>query len=903
MASGSNAPGDTAIATATAAATTEPTSSSSPPPHRQRAASFSSLHSSHHNFLRTLSDLQTVPRTRQASLTHHLFSSESFVRRLEQNTILKGHRGCVNTISWDDTGEFLVSGSDDLHLNIYRPLDPKPLVHSIPSGHSGNVFSAKFMTRSSASLIVSCCADGVTRLTDVNRYVEKSHLSDWYPVPGFSCHSPMTMTYEVMPDLESRHIFYDCSDDGRINRYDSRISSSCECEEDSGCSQHTFIDINSPRGPSSEFTAAARILRVFRLRRPELGVSAITQRPENPVYIAAACGDDTVRIYDSRYVANRGHRGAQVYSFSPYVPSGWVVGPDNELTRGVNKRRSTIGTRITSLKYDPCWSGQLLASYSRGNCYLIDPSGMVTDLTAPGTLQNKDQASHRAQANQTCGTDVKGKRRWSSSMATDTASAGPSASKRQPGSWSPPLHRRTPEEREADEMLVTEKPESDKPVQEEMATLPKATVHAEVESAEPSLLASKNNSLSAEEAEWPAGHVRFRLRPSGSQEQEHNEEANDNTNLTSSKQEDNNNSPEAVMEETKNKDEVDLDDKDKVKDKDNDNEDDKDNDNDNDDGEDEDEDGDKDEEEDGDDDGDGDGDGSSEDDESFWMSVESETKSVGSDDEDASDPSMADEKEYWVRRSYQAGKSDIVQVYSGHQNVQTMASFDDTIKEANFIGPNSEFVMSGSDDGRIFFWDKQTGRIVNAIKGDEVVVNCLQPHPHSNFVLAASGIDHTIKIFMPTADKTFDLSKIRGVRRPTSFSHEIQPSTYEQQASLSGCTVDTLDKEQAYRTVILDADSSDDDNDEFNLDDSDDDDDNDDDDDDEARGEGGDRQPHRLLLQIIRQLARGRSRMRQAAALAAATDEDNDGDNDDNVRDHGRGRGEEEDQGHMDEDE
>jgi WD40 repeat protein len=38
-------------------------------------------------------------------------SSESFVRRLEQQQELDGHDGCVNTIAWDETGEFLLSGS------------------------------------------------------------------------------------------------------------------------------------------------------------------------------------------------------------------------------------------------------------------------------------------------------------------------------------------------------------------------------------------------------------------------------------------------------------------------------------------------------------------------------------------------------------------------------------------------------------------------------------------------------------------------------------------------------------------------------------------------------------------------------------------------------------------------
>lgn len=66
---------------------------------------------SSYNILKGLSSLQTVPASRQASIKSHLLASESFVKRLEQQPQLKGHRGCVNTIAWDETGEFLVSGS------------------------------------------------------------------------------------------------------------------------------------------------------------------------------------------------------------------------------------------------------------------------------------------------------------------------------------------------------------------------------------------------------------------------------------------------------------------------------------------------------------------------------------------------------------------------------------------------------------------------------------------------------------------------------------------------------------------------------------------------------------------------------------------------------------------------
>jgi len=34
---------------------------------------------------------------------------------------------------------------------------------------------------------------------------------------------------------------------------------------------------------------------------------------------------------------------------------------------------------------------------------------------------------------------------------------------------------------------------------------------------------------------------------------------------------------------------------------------------------------------------------------------------------------------------------------------------------SNFIGPESKFVASGSDDGRIFIWETETGTLVNIL--------------------------------------------------------------------------------------------------------------------------------------------------------------------------------------------
>ncbi|KTF81716.1 hypothetical protein cypCar_00017573, partial [Cyprinus carpio] len=85
-------------------------------------------------------------------------------------------------------------------------------------------------------------------------------------------------------------------------------------------------------------------------------------------------------------------------------------------------------------------------------------------------------------------------------------------------------------------------------------------------------------------------------------------------------------------------------------------------------------------------------------------------------------------------------RPSIKMVYKGHRNSRTM------IKESCFWGNN--FVMSGSDCGHIFIWDRHTGEHLMLLEADNHVVNCLQPHPYDP-ILASSGIDYDIKLWSP----------------------------------------------------------------------------------------------------------------------------------------------------------
>lgn len=85
----------------------------------------------------------------------------------------------------------------------------------------------------------------------------------------------------------------------------------------------------------------------------------------------------------------------------------------------------------------------------------------------------------------------------------------------------------------------------------------------------------------------------------------------------------------------------------------------------------------------------------------------------------------------------------VSQKFAGHRNSRTM------IKEATWWG--NDFVLSGSDCGHVFGWERSSGKLVLLLEADRHVVNCIQPHPFDP-ILATSGIDYDVKIWTPQGD-------------------------------------------------------------------------------------------------------------------------------------------------------
>ena len=71
-------------------------------------------------------------------------SARLFVARLNKFEELKFHNGCVNALNFNQSGELIASGSDDLQIAVWDwARGSKTPYLTYDSGHTGNVFQVE----------------------------------------------------------------------------------------------------------------------------------------------------------------------------------------------------------------------------------------------------------------------------------------------------------------------------------------------------------------------------------------------------------------------------------------------------------------------------------------------------------------------------------------------------------------------------------------------------------------------------------------------------------------------------------------------------------------------------------------------------------------------------------------
>ncbi|EEC12060.1 nuclear receptor interaction protein, putative [Ixodes scapularis] len=266
--------------------------------------------------------------------------SRSFVQKLRLEVKLPVHNGCVNTICWNEAGTYILSGSDDQHLCITNA-HTHTILAFIRTGHTANIFSAKFLPSSGDRLLVSCSGDGAILFSDVER--PETSLRNL-----FSCH--FGTAYEIATVPNDPHSFLSCGEDGTVRWFDLRTKTSCSTEE---CSEDVLINCHR-------------------------AITSIAVNPLTPFHLAVGCSDSAVRVFDRRMLGTR--------TTGNYMSNS----SDAMISRLVIPEFEGRSHRITSLTYSPN-GREMLVSYSSDYVYLFDAEVRKIVAMIPQMFQSKQK--------------------------------------------------------------------------------------------------------------------------------------------------------------------------------------------------------------------------------------------------------------------------------------------------------------------------------------------------------------------------------------------------------------------------------------------------------------------------------------------------------------------------------
>ncbi|CAG9859508.1 unnamed protein product [Phyllotreta striolata] len=597
---------------------------------------------------------------------------ESLVQRLGLLKKLQIHQGCVNTICWNDSGEYILSGSDDQHLVITNGHNYKVLAnHS--TKHHANIFSAKFLPCTNDEQIVSCSGDGIIIHTDLNR-------NDGSFDKLFNCHAGTT-TYEVITIPNEPYSFLSCGEDGTVRWFDLRCKSSCykpRCKED--------IIVSCQRA-----------------------VTALALSRTAPYQLAIGCADSSVRLYDRRCLSTQTGDNALVQP----VPFCTFVAPHFG-----NERHY----RITSLSYSRD-ERDMLVSYSSDYLYLFSVSeNTVTQLKKPAKKSSpwdkiKAVAGKRERMSpipvrrlrlrgdwSDTGPDARPERDNASSVSLGQARPQLQATLMQRMTdvlsrmLNDPMTRAALSAGGEDSVDADESARGNLETRNAAEDAPAAPADVEVNNPEQSGNAPTNPETdSSSPRTGITSHLHNHLTALRNLREGFIEQhgAEPSVSFRYSQQSTSNST---ISLRVSNRREVDEDVATAPS--------------------------------------------TSEREESNGNEPAEEMATDVELDYDEDEEPDAEDK---VEEKHPIYEAEMKMKYTGHRNSRTM------IKEATFWG--DDYVMSGSDCGHVFIWNRHTADLKMLLQADQHVVNCLQPHPTLP-ILATSGIDHDVKLWAPIREET-----------------------------------------------------------------------------------------------------------------------------------------------------
>ncbi|KAI8141408.1 WD40-repeat-containing domain protein [Fennellomyces sp. T-0311] len=294
---------------------------------------------------------------------------------------LHGHDGCVNTLYWSHGGDKLLSGSDDTMVCVWLPWEDYRMAYSIETGHNANIFSAKFMPKSSDSVIVTAAGDSEIRVFDVNAQNEHQlrHV--------YTCHRDRAKRIALQ---DNPYEFLSCSEDGTVRHFDLRQPHICSHTAPFG-ERRSSRNYPRPTGTNVQEGCPAPLIDYGKYG---LDLNTISINKTSPQYLLVAGMDDYIYLHDRRMVGRAG-RGAG-RTRSPTMESR-CVRRFTCTSENYWKRKSK---HVTACKFSDANSQEFIGSWSTDGIFLFNIHDSPVEKPSEHNVQQSSRVKRRGKFNE-----------------------------------------------------------------------------------------------------------------------------------------------------------------------------------------------------------------------------------------------------------------------------------------------------------------------------------------------------------------------------------------------------------------------------------------------------------------------------------------------------------------------